>query len=241
MRVKRVVLVGGLVLATALGVAGGYYAGVLTKPPYPVASGVPAPLGRMTTSPTDAPLPVKTPERDGYKALDPDALEFHRLEFTIDLVQNDQGVDPPPVRLSVRVPKGWKQSVTEKGEAKFIDPTGTRWMRVAPVYPVKQTPRQKRDQLVPSLQTSVPHEQVFKVLSQSDDVPVGIDDQKRRVSKLTYSYIPIKWLRPVIVEYVATADQDAANFEMSITGFPQDQAALDLIAEKAAVSVLPQD
>ncbi|MFF1815687.1 hypothetical protein ACFVWG_00185 [Kribbella sp. NPDC058245] len=240
MRAKRVVLVGGLLLATVLGVAGGYATGVLTYPSSVTVSGVPAPLGGITTSPTTTPLPIKTAEPNGYEALDPDALEFHRLEFTIDLVQNDQGVDPPPVRLSVRVPKGWKQSVTEKGEAKFTDPTGTRWIRVSPVYPVKQTPRQKRDQLVPSLQSSIPHEQVFKVLSQSDDVPVGTDDQKRRVSKLTYSYIPIKWLRPVIVEYVATAGQDAANFEMSVTGFPLDQAALDLIAERAAVSVLPE-
>jgi hypothetical protein len=112
---------------------------------------------------------------------------------------------------------------------------------LAPVYPVKQTPRQKRDQLVPSLESSIAHENDFKVLGQSDDVPVGTDEQKRRVSRLTYTYIPDKWLRPVVVEFVATADQDAANFLISVTGLSQDRAALDLIAEKAAVSVLPED
>ncbi|MFK4082857.1 hypothetical protein ACI2LF_02035 [Kribbella sp. NPDC020789] len=241
MRVNRVVLVGGLVLATALGVAGGYFGGDRTYSSSVVVNGVPAPLGGVSISPTKAPLPVKTAVPDNYPALDPDSLEFHRQEFTVDLAEDDQGVDAPPVRVSMRVPIGWKQTVNKDGSIKIADSEGVRWVRLAPVYPVKQTPRQKRDQLVPSLESSIAHEDDFKVLSQFDDVPVGTDDRKRRVSSLTYSYIPQKWLRPVVVEFVATAGQEAANFLISVTGLSEDQKALDLIAEKAAVSVLPAD
>jgi hypothetical protein len=240
-RAKRTVLVGGLLLATVLGVAGGYFGGVLTNPSSVLVSGVPAPLGTVTTSPTTTPLPIKTPTINDTKALDPDGLDYHRLSFTIDLVEDAQGVDAPPVQVSMRVPIGWKQTVNADGSIKITDSRGLRWIRLAPVYPIKQTPRQKRDQLVPSLESSIAHEDDFKVLSQSDDVATGTDDQKRQVSRLTYSYIPDRWLRPVVVEFVATAGQTAASFLISVTGLTQDQAALDLIAEKAAVSVLPED
>ncbi|MFB6725517.1 hypothetical protein ACFCV3_35385 [Kribbella sp. NPDC056345] len=235
MRVKRVVLVGGLLLATVLGVAGGYYAGELTKPPHPVSSGLPAPLGGVTISPSTTPLPRKTPKDNGYEALLPEDLKFHWQTYDVEMP------DKPPARLRMRVPVGWKESVTNKGEIKVIDPEGVRWIRLATVYPVKQSPKLRRDQLVPSVQANVSYEDTLKLLGQSDDTVTGTDGQSRRVSVLRYSYIPEEWTRNVIVQYVATSGQAGANVEMSITGLPQDQKALDRIAEEAAASVRPLD
>ncbi|MFC9693944.1 hypothetical protein ACFTSF_35700 [Kribbella sp. NPDC056951] len=235
MRVKRVVLVGGLLLATALGVAGGYYAGELTKPSYPIASGVPAPLGGVSVPPTTAPLPRKTPVPNGYEALFPEDLKFHWQTYTVEMPGQ------PSVTLSIRVPIGWKDSVTKKGEIKVTDPEGVRWIRLATVYPIKQSARQRRDQLIPGLKANVSYEDTLKLAGQSDDNITGTDGQTRQVSVLKYSYIPEQWTRPVLVQYVTTPGQDGANVEMSITGLPQDQKALDRIAEEAAASVTPQD
>jgi hypothetical protein len=236
-RAKRTVLVGGLLLATVLGVAGGYATGMLTSPSSVTVSGVPAPLGRVTGSPSPSPLPVKTPKPNGYKPLG--EVDFHWQTFTVDLEQNDAGVDPPPIRMSVRVPIGWEMTTTEKGEAKFTDPKHVRWVRVSPVYPVKLSAKQKRDQLVPMLKSTIAHEDLFKLIGQADDAPTGMDGRTRRVSTLTYSYIPDEWLRPVIVEYVTTADSAGADFEMSVTALPDDQAAMERIAEVAANSIKP--
>ncbi|WP_405062651.1 hypothetical protein OG474_13740 [Kribbella sp. NBC_01505] len=240
MRAKRVVLVGGLVLATVLGVAGGYYAGEVTKSPYPVASGVAAPLGAVTASPTEGPLPRKTPKPDGYTPLNAKDLKFHRVNVTVDLVAVG-GIDPPPVRMSVLVPIGWELLLTEKGEVKYQDPSHARWIRLATVFPVKATPRQKRDQLVPNLKANVSYENNLKIIDQSDDVLDEDDGDQRQVSTLRYSYIPQEWTRPVVVKYVATSGRSGANIEMSITGLAHDQKALDLIADKAAESVTPKD
>lgn len=235
MRVKRVVLVGGLLLATVLGVAGGYYAGELTKPSYPVASGVPAPLGGVTAAPNTAPLPRKTPKDNGYEALFADDLKFHWQSYDVDMPEQ------PRVRLRMRVPVGWTESVTKKGEINVTDPRGVRWIRLATVYPIKQSAKQKRDLLIPGVKANVSYEDTLTLLGQSDDNITGTDGQSRKVSVLRYSYIPKEWIRPVIVQYVTTPGQDGANVEMSITGLPQDQKALDRIAEEAAASVTPED
>ncbi len=235
MRAKRVVLVGGLLLAAVLGVAGGYYAGELTKPSYPVASGVPAPLGGVTASPSTTPLPRKTPKPNGYEALFADDLKFQWQTYDVEMP------DQPSVRLRMRVPVGWKESVTERGEINVTDPRGVRWIRLATVYPIKLSPKQKRDQLIPGLKANVSYENTLVLLGQSDDSITGTDGQSRRVSVLRYSYIPKEWVRPVIVQYVNTPGEDGANVEMSVTGLPQDQKALDRIAEEAAASVTPRD
>ncbi|GAA1679415.1 hypothetical protein GCM10009745_24100 [Kribbella yunnanensis] len=235
MRVKRVVLVGGLLLATALGVAGGYYAGELTKPSYPIASGVPAPLGGVSVPPTTAPLPRKTPVPNGYEALFPEDLKFHWQTYNVEMPGQ------PAVRLRMRVPVGWKDSVIDKGQIKITDPKGVRWIRLATVYPIKLTPKQKRDQLIPGLKANVAYENTLEFLGQSDDSITGTDGQPRQVSVLRYRYIPDQWTRPVIVQYINTPGQDGANVEMSVVGLPQDQKALDRIAEEAAASVTPKD
>ncbi|TDD58492.1 hypothetical protein E1263_18890 [Kribbella antibiotica] len=234
MRAKRTVLVGGLLFATVLGVAGGYFGGELTNPSSVLVSGVPAPLGGLTVSPSAKPT-LKTPVKNDLKGLDPDNLDFNTQHFTVDLA------DAPAVQLSVRIPIGWEKKILDTGEVKFQDLRRTRWIRFKPVHPVKQNPKQRRDQLVPTLDTTIPYEQNFKLLGQSDDSTTGQDGQPRRVSTVTYSYIPDQWTRDVIVQYVATGGQAGADVEMAITGLPQDQDALDAIAAKAAETVTLQD
>src|SRR5690349_16923932 len=51
-RVRRVLAVGLLLLALALGVGGGYYAGDYLDNPEPTASGTAGPLGAVSPSPT---------------------------------------------------------------------------------------------------------------------------------------------------------------------------------------------
>ncbi|MET7278136.1 hypothetical protein ABZS29_07895 [Kribbella sp. NPDC005582] len=233
MRANRVVLVGGLVLAAVLGVAGGYYAGVLTKPPYPVASGVPAPLGGVSGPTSEPPLPLKTPEPNGLKALNDVDFSWQTLTFNLD--------DAPQIRLKIRVPIGWTKKVLTEGDIRFQDSRNARWIRIKPLYPILQSPRQRRDQQVPTLQKSVPQENDLKLLGQSDDTITGTDGEPRQVSTLTYSYIPDTWLRPVLLEYVKTPGHDGANVEISVTVLPQDKVAMKRIAREAAESVTPQD
>jgi hypothetical protein len=233
--VKRLLLTGLLLLAVALGVTGGYFTGDYLGTPLPTASGNAVPIGDV--SPSEPSLPVKTPVPNNLPALTVDDLDFRKQTFTV----HQESL--PPVRLSVRVPAGWEKSVNKKtpGEVKFLDSLRERGVRVESGFRVELTPAQQRDRLIAQLKSSLPYEDNFQIVSQTDDTVTGDDGQSRPISTLIYTYIPTQTVRYVMVRWVATAGDGLANVEMSITGLPQDAKALELVADEAAQSVTPED
>jgi hypothetical protein len=233
--VKRPILVSGIVLITLLGVAGGYLTGDRTEVPVPTATGEAAPLGEAT--PSQPALVRKTPEPNDVAALRPDELDFRTQRFTVQ--QDPQ----PSVQLSVRVPEGWQKTVDKEapGEVKFLDPLRERGARIEAGFQPGLSPTEMRDKLILGLESSQPYENDLKILDKSDDTIYGTDGQPRQTSTLIYTFIPKATLRWVLVRWVATAGDDEATVEMSITGLPQDAKALIEVADQAAKSATPQD
>lgn len=232
---KRPILVSGVVLITLLGAAGGYYTGDRTELPVPTAAGEAVPLGGA--SPSQPQLTRKTPKPNNLTALQVDELDFRTQKFTVH--QDSQ----PPVRLSVRVPDGWRKTVDKKapGEVKFLDSLRERGVRVEAGFQPGLTTAQMRDKLIQGLESSQPYENNLQIVAKTDDTITGSDGRPRETSTVVYTFIPGKDVRYVIVRWVATAGDSMATVEMSITGLPQDKAALHLIADQAAKSATPED
>ena len=232
---KRPILVSGIVLITLLGAAGGYFTGDRTELPTPTAAGAAVPLGEI--SPTEPELSRKTPEPNNLVAIQPGELDFRTQRFTVQ--QDSQ----PSVRLAVRVPNGWEKTTNKEtpGEVKFLDSLRERGVRVEAGFRPGLTTTQMRDKLIQGLESSQPYENDLKILAKTDDTITGTDGRPRMTSTVAYTFIPGKTVRYVLVRWVATAGDPMATVEMSITGLPQDQKALNLIADQAARSATPED
>lgn len=230
MRVRRVLLVGLLLLALALGAGGGYFAGDYLDAPEATASGNASPLGDV--SPSEPPLPVKTPIPSTVPALET-GLAYTRHTFTVT------PTGQPSEQLSIETPRGWWQTRDPKapGEVKYLDELRERGVRVEAVEPVTQTTADAMAQLIRNLKSSQPAENDLRILSQTSDQVEGDDGNPRAVSTLVYTYIPVKTRRYVVVRWVATDGGDLTTVEMSITGLPQDAAGLDEVLKEATRSV----
>ena len=227
---KRVLLVGLLLLALALGVGGGYYTGDYLETPRPTASGEAAPLGEV--SPSEPPLPVKTPIPSNVEPLET-GLDYQRRTFTV----TPKG--RPPVRLSIEVPAGWGLTHDSQvpAQVRFLDKLKERGVRVESVEPAAQTTADAMAKLIVDLKASQKPENDLRIQSQTTEQIEGEDGEPRSVSTLIYTFIPVKTLRYVIVRWVATNGGDLTTVEMSITGLPQDAAGLDEVLEAATRSV----
>ena len=230
MRVRRVLLVGLLLLALALGAGGGYFAGDYLDAPEATASGDAAPLGDV--SPSEPPLPVKTPVPSDVPPLDT-GLTYTRHTFTV----TPKG--QPPVQLSIETPQGWRltRDPSAPGEVKYLDELRERGVRVEAVEPVTQTTSDALAQLIRNLKSSQAPENDLRILKQTTEQIDGDDSEPRTVSTLVYTYIPKETLRYVIVRWVATGGDDLTSVEMSITGLPQDAPGLDEVLQAATRSV----
>jgi hypothetical protein len=228
--VKRVLVVALLLLVLALGAGGGYLTGDYLDTPKPSTSGVAVPLGDV--SPSESPLPVKTPIPSNVTALET-GLDYTRHTFTV----TPKG--QPAVQLSVETPAGWRLSRDPKapGEVKYLDKLRERGVRIEADEPATRTTSAAMAQLVVDLKSSQAPENDLRILSQTDEQVEGDDGDQRKVSTLVYTYIPNKTLRYVIVRWVATGNDDLTTVEMSITGLPQDAPALDEVLEAATRSV----
>lgn len=227
---KRVVLTGLLLLAVALGVTGGYLTGDYLDRPLPTASGNAAPLGDPPT-PTEPTVPVKTPIPNKLEPLET-GLGYSDRTFTVHPEGNQA------VQLSIEVPQGWRltRDPTIPGEVKFLDKLRERGVRVEAVEPVQQAPADAMAELIVNLRKSQAPENDFRILSQTTGLVDGDDGGSRAVATLVYTYIPKETLRYVIVRWIAI-DGEQTNVEMSITGVPEDTAALQEILKTATSSV----
>ena len=230
MRVRRVLLVGLLLLALALGAGGGYFTGDYLDAPEATASGNAAPLGEV--SPSEPLLPVKTPIPSNVPALET-GLNYTR--HTVTLTPKGQ----PPEQLSIETPEGWRptKDPSAPGEIKYLDKLRERGVRVEAVEPVTQTTADAMAQLIRNLKSSQAPENDLRIVSQTSEQVEGDDGNPRSVSTLVYTYIPIKTRRYVIVRWVATDGGDLTTVEMSITGLPQDAPGLDEVLKEATRSV----
>jgi len=226
--------VSSVVLLALAAAAAGYYGGdKYTGSARVYATGPAAPL---TTIPTPEQLPRKIPEPNKVPTLKSNDLTFREQTFTV------HPADLDPVRLSVKAPRGWQLTRAPKmpGEVKFLDSPRERGLRVEAIAPDLSTSDQLA-KLIEQLKVSQPYENDFKIISQSDGQVTGEDGEQRTVSTLIYTYIPGKTLRYVIVRWVATGGDDLAAVEMSITGLPQDAAALGEITAEASQTVQQKD
>jgi hypothetical protein len=226
--------VSGVLLLALAGAAAGYYGGdEYTGSTRVYETGPAAPLN---TIPTPEQLPRKIAEPNNVPALKAKDLTFREQTFTVHPADQD------PVRLSVKAPRGWQLTRAPKmpGEVKFLDSPRERGLRVEAIAPDLTTSDQMTN-LIKQLKVSQPYENDFKIISQTDGQVTGEDGEQRTVSTLIYTYIPGKTLRYVIVRWVATGGDDRAAVEMSITGLPQDAAALDEITAEASQTVQQKD
>lgn len=234
-RVRRVLLAGLLLLALALGVGGGYYTGDRLDAPEPTASGTAGPLGTVSESPSPTPtepsLPVKTPVPSNLEPLQP-GLDYTRRSFTVT------PQDEPSVQLSIEIPQGWKQTRDPKRpqEVKYLDDQKERGVRIEAVEPVDTTPAAAMAQLIVDLKKSQAPENDVRIVSHTTGQINGEDGDPRPVATLIYTYIPGETLRYVIVRWIAI-DGQLTNVEMSITGIPEDAAALDEVLQRTSTSV----
>ncbi|GAA1147174.1 hypothetical protein GCM10009630_52010 [Kribbella jejuensis] len=235
---RRVLLIGLLLLALALGVGGGYYTGNYLDNPKPTTAGVADPLGAVSASPTpsqtpsEPPLPVKTPSPSNLDPLQP-GLDYATRTFTVH-PEPDQAV-----QLSLQIPQGWSLTRDSKhpDEVKFLDDLRQRAVRVQSVAQAEQqTPAAAMAQLIIDLKKSQAPENDVQIQSHTTDTIAGDDGGTRAVATLIYTYIPGDTLRYVIVRWIAV-DGLLANISMSITGIPADAPALDEILRKTSASV----
>jgi hypothetical protein len=230
--VRRVLLVGLVLLALALGVAGGYYTGDRLEAVEPTSSGDAEPLGTPPTPSTPTPsLPVKTPVPNNTPALER-VTDYRTRQFTA----HPEGQDPE--QLSIKVPAGWgmTRSADKPQEVHFVDAQGLRGVRVEAVEPAVQTPPDALAQLIVDLKKSLPPEDALNIINQGNQQITAEDGRKRSVSTLVYTYIPGDTRRYVVVRWIATEGQ-YTDVEMSITGLPQDAPALDGVLATTTKSV----
>lgn len=238
MRVRRVLLVGLLLLALALGVGGGYYAGDYLDSPEPTASGTAGPLGAVSPSPTPAPtpteppLPVKTPIPITVDPLQP-GLDYSERSFSVT------AKDGQTVRLDVEIPQEWrltKRDPKHPDWVKYATEPDQRSVRVQADEPAEGTPADELAQLIVDLKKSQPLENDLRIVDHRSETITGDDGAPRSVATLIYTYIPGKTRWYVIVRWIAINGQNT-NVEMSVTGFTEDADALKEIVDKASTSV----
>jgi len=230
--VRRVLLAGLLLLALALGVGGGYYAGDRLDTPRPTASGTAGPLGSISPSPTPSPtLPVKTPIPNDEQPLET-GLDYSERTFSVT------AQDGQSVRLALEIPQGWRLTRDPKhtDQVRYVEKVEQRGVRVQADEPAEGTPAAELNQLVVDLKKSQPPENDVRILDHTTDVITGDDGEARSVATLVYTYIPGETLWYVIVRWIAI-NGTGTSVEMSVTGLPQDADALHEILEKATASV----
>jgi hypothetical protein len=236
--VRRVLLAGLLLLALALGVGGGYYAGDRYDNPEPSAIGTAGPLGVVSTSPSPTPtptepsLPVKTPTPNNLDPLET-GLIYTGHNFTVTPKHE------PSVQLSIETPQGWRLAPRDPerpGEVKYLEDDQQRGVRVEAIEPVDTTPAAEMADLIVNLKKSQAPENDVQIRSQTTGTVDGDDGEPRQVATLIYTYIPGNTLRYVIVRWVATKGQ-LTDIEMSFTGLPQDADGLNEVLDKATTTV----
>jgi hypothetical protein len=235
-KLGRALLGSGLLAVTLLGGAGGYGIGWLTtSAASETSTGQAVPLAAISPSvspspptgtPSSTPEPPKTPEPDNSPALLASDLSYKTRDFVAEGTVHS--------KVTVKVPKNWKMTQPDPMDsARFTDPTTKRWIRIEAGFTITRPPKDSMAAKVALLNTISPS-QALTYLSQEVD-PTA------RTATLTYTYIPDKTLRYVVVRWVALDASGNVGTEISVTGLRQDRGALLDVLDHATTSVTRTD
>jgi hypothetical protein len=221
-----VLLSAGLVVITLAGGAGGYGIGHLTQPETQ-ASDAAAPLHPGGSDATPTPVePVNTAVPDPTPALRRSELRYKEREFVAELAVRSQ--------VTVEVPRNWRFTQPDPPkEARYTDPTGRRYVRVEAGFTIERPPRVSMEQRILVL-ANTPRREDLQILSKQ----VAEDG---RSATLTYTFVPDKSLRYVVVRWVALDDSGNCAIEISSTGLIQDKDATWAVLERASETVTRSD
>jgi len=233
------------ILAAAVAVAVfGAYSGYLAAEQFAGPPSSPSSPSNDVTAPPGPPVQVdvpsarKTPIPSKKAALDASELDYKTETFSVRTAPN------PSVRVSLRAPRGWRFSdnAAEPQEVRFVDPTNERALRVESGFTRDNSTSDAMALHFARLKASQPAENDFRVLAEGTGSVVDTNGETRTVSTLTYTYIPNKTVRYVMIRWIATGgDTAGAAVEMSATGLPQDARALTAVLEEATRSVRRTD
>ncbi len=239
-------MVSAVVGIAVLSAAGGYGVGELTQPksvrsidtgPIAAVSATPAP-----SSPTPSPATTRTPVPNDDPALDPAELAFESRTFTV------VGDAAPNVgaraEIAGDVPRHWRKvDLHDRPDwGKFNNPSNSkRSMRYG--LPVAETIEESKKVQIGRLTPLVDQLVTFQPVAPSGTT-TGPDGAERTYTAIAYTYLPPgedKSLLYVLTRWVSVHGDGRADVEISVTGLPQDKAALEKIMNRAMKSAVRED
>ncbi|GAB2556097.1 hypothetical protein GCM10027269_06940 [Kribbella endophytica] len=224
--VGAVLVSAGLVVITLAGAASGYGIGHLTEPKdQPTGSAAPLrPSAEVTPTPTE---PLNIAVKDPTPGLKKSELRYKEREFVAEKIVRSQ--------MTLDVPKNWHMTISADppDEARFTDPTGRRFVRVQAGFTIERPPAVSMAERIGQLE-GTPYRQDLKIVS--DQVA-----EDGRSATLTYTYIPEKTLRYVVVRWVALDDSGNCAVEIGAAGLIQDKDGLLAAMERATETVTRSD
>ncbi|WP_148256800.1 hypothetical protein [Kribbella flavida] len=223
-RVGTAMLTGGLLVITLLGGAGGYGLGHLTQPESrPSSTASPLRPSDGTPSPSE---PVNTAVPDPTPALRKSTLRYKTRAFTAESVVRSH--------VTAEVPRNWRMTQPDPmTEGRFTDPTGKRWVRIEAGFTIQRPPAASMAVRIEVL-GDLPVKQAVRIISKQ----VSAD---KRSATLTYTYIPDRTLRYVVVRWVALDRSGNCAVEISSTGLQQDKDAIWDVLDHVSNSVTRSD
>lgn len=202
-----------VLVALAIGVAGGYAAGVLTEP---------------TAGQTDAqPLQAASPSVP-FTPYSPDIVY---PSWQPDLAYRKKVIGTGDFAWRYLVPRGWTSSQSSINEFKWGvpgHPSGSYGYRIELVLGDHETPAIKVAAKLAALRSSESYADVRVLLQTSDTLA------------LTYRSSPENWLRYNTFRWFAQPGSNTAAVEISVNGRAQDQAGMSDLLETVAAALEPR-
>jgi len=202
-----------IAVALAIGVGGGYAAGVLTEP---------------TAGDTDTrPLQAASPSVP-FTPYSPDVVY---PSWQPDLPYRKQVIGTGDFAWRYLVPKGWESLQSSPSEFKWGvpgHPSGSYGYRIELVLGDHETPPTKVAAKLAALRSSESYAEVRVLLQTSDTLAV------------TYRSSLENWLRYNTFRWFAQPGSSTAAVEISVNGRAQDQAGMTDLLETVAATLEPR-
>jgi hypothetical protein len=205
------VSVGVVVGALALGLAGGFAAGELTK--------------ERATTVDSLPLQAASPSMP----FTPYSADVTYPSWQPDLEYRDAVVGSPGFAWTYEVPKGWVRNVLGPNEVGWgVDghPVGSYGFRIELVLGQRSTPESMVEQKLRDLRGAV--------------ADVRVLEQGPNTLAVTYRSLPENWLRYNTFRWFAAPGSTTAAVEISVNGRAVDQAGMNDVLEHVSATLAPR-
>lgn len=225
-------LVAAVACLGALGLAGGYYAGLLTEPPIAAPDGQPSPLTPLEPIPSPSPTGrTVTPVPDNSPALDASEITYRQQTFESEGALRSS--------VSLEVPKDWWREFDPRPDRKqFSASNRRRWMRIDAGFPLGRPTTGSRALRIAQLRGAQPPYANLQIdQDQPDGTSTGPDGKVRHYSTLSYRYVPEQRTLLVIVRWIGFGADRRTAVEIGVTGLPKDRKALERIMDRATKTV----